>query len=151
MSLKQRVSQTLTSAMKAKELETVKVLRSVQAAIKQIEIDRQIELDDNGVLDILQKQVKQRQESLEVFQSNDRNDLADKERFEIEVISQFLPEALSQEELLAIVQGAIADLGASGMQDMGKVMSAVKAQTVGRADPSAISVLVKKSLSQNGQ
>lgn len=146
MSLKETLTQAVTTAMKAKELERVKVLRNVQSVIKQVEIDRQVVLTDVEVLDILQKQIKQRQESLSVFLDNGREDLANKERFEIDVIGDFLPEALSESELAAIIRDEIAALGASSMADMGKVMNAVKAKTVGRADPAKISVLVKQAL-----
>lgn len=148
MTLKDTLSDTIKTAMKARELEKVKILRNVQAVIKQIEIDRQISLDDAGVLDILQKQIKQRQESLSVFENNDRDDLAQKERYEIDVIRQFLPEALSDSELASIVNNTISRLNASTMADMGKVMNEVKAQTVGRADPAVISRLVKHALNK---
>ena len=124
-SLKDNLSEKIKTAMKARELETVKVLRNVQAVIKQIEIDRQITLDDNGVLEILQKQTKQRQESLAIFTANGREDLAQKEQFEI---------------------AEIAKQGATGMQQMGSVMNALKAQTTGRADPEILSKLVKQTL-----
>lgn len=144
--LKDQISDAIKAAMKARELEKVKVLRNVQAVIKQIEIDRQITLDDNGVLEVLQKQTKQRQESLAIFQDNGREDLAQKEKFEIDVISEFLPQALSEDELSALVDAEIATQGATGMQHMGSVMNALKAQTTGRADPAALSKLVKARL-----
>ena len=144
--LKDQISDAIKTAMKARELEKVKVLRNVQAVIKQIEIDRQITLDDNGVLEVLQKQTKQRQESLAIFQDNGREDLAQKEKFEIDVISEFLPQALSEDELSALVDAEIAQQGATSMQHMGSVMNALKAQTTGRADPAALSKLVKARL-----
>lgn len=146
MSLKNTISEQIKTLMKERQLEQVKVLRNVQAVIKQIEIDRQIELDDTGVLDILQKQIKQRQESLAIFEQNGRDDLANKERFEIDAISRFLPEALSDDEVQAIVADTITKLGATSMSDMGKVMSEVKAATAGRADPANISKMVKVAL-----
>lgn len=146
MSLKTTINEQIKTLMKDRQLEKVKVLRNVQAVIKQIEIDRQIELDDTGVLDILQKQIKQRQESLTIFEQNGRDDLANKERFEIDIISQFLPQPLSSDELYAIVKDAIIKLDAKAMSDMGKVMNAVKSATVGRADPALISQIVKASL-----
>ena len=145
-SLKDNLSEKIKTAMKARELETVKVLRNVQAVIKQIEIDRQITLDDNGVLEILQKQTKQRQESLAIFTANGREDLAQKEQFEIDVISEFLPQAMSEDEIVALVNAEIAKQGATGMQQMGSVMNALKAQTTGRADPAILSKLVKQTL-----
>lgn len=144
--LKDNLNEVIKTAMKARELEKVKVLRNVQAVIKQIEIDRQITLDDAGVLDILQKQTKQRQESLAIFQANGREDLAQKEQFEIDVIGEFLPQAMSEDELLALVEAEIAKQNATSMQQMGSVMNALKTQTVGRADPALISKLVKQKL-----
>ncbi|OBX76498.1 glutamyl-tRNA amidotransferase [Moraxella atlantae] len=144
--LKDQISDAIKTAMKARELEKVKVLRNVQAVIKQIEIDRQITLDDHGVLEVLQKQTKQRQESLAIFQDNGREDLAQKEKFEIDVISEFLPQALSEDELSALVDAEIAQQGATSMQQMGSVMNALKVQTTGRADPAVLSKLVKARL-----
>lgn len=147
MSLKDTLSETIKTAMKAKEMDKLKVLRNVHAAIRKIEIDGQLELDDTGVLEVLQKQIKQRQESLTIYQDNGRADLAQKEQFELDVISAFLPEPLSDDELIAIINTVKDELGASSMADMGKVMNAVKAQTAGRADPANISKLVKSALS----
>lgn len=147
MSLKNTITESIKTAMKAKEMDKIKVLRGVQAAIKQIEIDKQIELDDTGVLEILQKQIKQRQESLAIYKDNDRLDLAEKEQFELDVIGEFLPTPLSEDELVAIINAVKAELNANSMADMGKVMNAVKAQTVGRADPANVSKLVKAALS----
>lgn len=145
--LKDVLNDKLKTAMKARELDTVKVLRNVQAVIKQIEIDNQTTLDDTKILEVLQKQTKQRQESLAIFTANGREDLAQKEQFEIDVISEFLPQALSEDEILALVQAEIANQGATSMQQMGSVMNALKAQTVGRADPAVLSKLVKQQLS----
>lgn len=144
--LKDRISEQVKTSMRARELEKVKVLRNVQSVIKQIEIDRQIELDDAGVLEILQKQLKQRQESLTVFQDNGREDLAQKEQFEIDIINDFMPQQMSDAELAALINEEINAQGASSMQDMGKVMGALKAKTAGRADPAVMSQLVKKAL-----
>lgn len=145
-SLKDTLTEMVKSAMKARELEKVKVLRNVQAVIKQIEIDRQMTLDDAGVLDILQKQTKQRQESLAIFAANGREDLAQKEQFEIDIISQFLPQAMSEAEIAELVETEIAAQAASSMQQMGAVMNALKVKTAGRADPAVISKLVKAKL-----
>lgn len=145
-SLKDTLTEVVKSAMKARELEKVKVLRNVQAVIKQIEIDRQMTLDDAGVLDILQKQTKQRQESLAIFAANGREDLAQKEQFEIDIISQFLPQAMSEAEIAELVETEIAAQAASSMQQMGAVMNALKVKTAGRADPAVISKLVKAKL-----
>ncbi|MDO4441961.1 MAG: GatB/YqeY domain-containing protein [Moraxella sp.] len=146
MTLKTTLTDAVKTAMKAKEMEQVKVLRNVQAVIKQIEIDGQKELDDKEVLAILQKQIKQRQESLGIYTANGRDDLAQKEQFEIDVISQFLPAQLSDDELTTIVTATILELGAEGMKDMGRVMNVVKDKTAGQADPTVISGLVKKAL-----
>lgn len=144
--LKQTLTEAVKTAMKAKNMEQVKLLRNVQAVIKQVEIDKQISLDDKGVLELLQKQIKQRQESLSIYLSNGRDDLAQKEQFEIDVISQFLPTQLSDDKLQEIITATISELNAAGMKDMGRVMAAVKEKTTGQADPAVISGLVKKAL-----
>ena len=144
--IKDTLTDVVKTAMKARELEKVKVLRSVQAVIKQIEIDRQITLDDAGVLDILQKQTKQRQESLAIFAANGREDLAQKEQFEIDVISQFLPQPMSEAEIANLVAAEIAEQCATSMQQMGAVMNSLQVKTAGRADPALISKLVKATL-----
>lgn len=146
MTLKDSLTQTIKSSMKAREMEVVKILRNVQAAIKKVEIDTQTTLDDNAVLELLQKQIKQRQESLDIYQANGRDDLAAKEKFEIEVIGQFLPAQLDEAVLNDIIAATITDLEANSMKDMGRVMNAVKEKTVGQADPAIISGLVKKAL-----
>lgn len=144
--LKQTLSDNIKTSMKARELERVKVLRNVQAVVKQIEIDRQTELDDAGVLEILQKQLKQRQESLGIFTENGRDDLASKEQFEIDIINEFMPKQMDEAEIAALVKAEIAEQGATSMRDMGSVMGALKNKTAGRADPALISKLVKEAL-----
>lgn len=146
MTLKDSLTQTIKSSMKAREMEVVKILRNVQAAIKKVEIDTQTTLDDNAVLELLQKQIKQRQESLDIYEANGRDDLAAKEKFEIEVIGQFLPVQLDEAALNDIIAATITELEADSMKDMGRVMNAVKEKTVGQADPAIISGLVKKAL-----
>lgn len=146
MTLKDSLTQTIKSSMKAREMEVVKILRNVQAAIKKVEIDTQTTLDDNAVLELLQKQIKQRQESLDIYQANGRDDLAAKEKFEIEVIRQFLPAQLDEAALNDIIAATITELEANSMKDMGRVMNAVKEKTVGQADPAIISGLVKTAL-----
>lgn len=146
MTLKDSLTQTIKSSMKAREMEVVKILRNVQAAIKKVEIDTQTTLDDNAVLELLQKQIKQRQESLDIYQANGRDDLAAKEKFEIEVIGQFLPAQLDEAALNDIIAATITELEANSMKDMGRVMNAVKEKTIGQADPAIISGLVKKAL-----
>lgn len=149
MSLKNAISEHIKTLMKARQLEEVKILRNVQAVIKQIEIDRQIVLSDIEILDILQKQIKQRQESLAIFVDNGRDDLANKERLEIETIHQFLPEPLADDELKTIITNTISELGASSISDMGKVVNAVKQRVAGRADPAIIAQFIKQALQSN--
>ena len=144
--LKQQLADTIITSMKARELERVKVMRNVQAVIKQIEIVRRIELDYAGVLEILQKQLKQRQESLTIFTDNDRVDLATKEQFEIDIINEFMPKQMDDAEVAALVNAEIKEQGATSMRDMGSVMGVLKTKTAGRADPAIISKLVKEAL-----
>ncbi|WP_201629175.1 GatB/YqeY domain-containing protein [Psychrobacter maritimus] len=144
--LKQSLSDSIKTSMKARELERVKVLRNVQSVVKQIEIDRQTELDDAQVLEVLQKQLKQRHESLTIFTENGRDDLANKEQFEIDIITEFMPKQMDDAELAALVNAEIAEQGATSMRDMGSVMGVLKNKTAGRADPALISKLVKDAL-----
>ncbi|WP_286795967.1 GatB/YqeY domain-containing protein [Psychrobacter sp. UBA6291] len=144
--LKQTLSDTIKTSMKARELERVKVLRNVQSVVKQIEIDRQTELDDAQVLEVLQKQLKQRHESLSIFTENGRDDLASKEQFEIDIINEFMPKQMDDAELAALVNTEIKEQGATSMRDMGSVMGVLKNKTAGRADPALISKLVKDAL-----
>ena len=144
--LQQQLADTIIISMKAREIERVKVMRNVQAVIKQIEIDRRVELDDADVLDVLQKQLKQRQESLAIFTENDRDDLATKEQFEIDIINEFMPKQMDDSEIAALVNTEIATQGATSMRDMGAVMAVLKKKTAGRADPALISKLVKEAL-----
>ena len=144
--LKQTLSDTIKTSMKARELERVKVLRNVQSVVNQIEIDRQTELDDAQVLEVLQKQLKQRHESLSIFTENGRDDLASKEQFEIDIINEFMPKQMDDTELAALVNAEIKEQGATSMRDMGSVMGVLKNKTAGRADPALISKLVKDAL-----
>ena len=144
--IKQTLTDTIIVSMKAREIERVKVLRNVQAVIKQIEIDRQTELNDAEVLEILQKQLKQRHESLTIFTENGRDDLANKEQFEIDIINEYMPKQMDDAELAALVNAEIAAQGATSMRDMGSVMGVLKNKTAGRADPALISKLVKDAL-----
>ena len=144
--LQNTITEAVKTAMKARQMDQVKVLRNLQAAMKQVQIDGGKDLKDADILQILQKQVKQRNESLAIYQKNGRDDLAQKEQFEINVISNFLPTPLSDDDILIIVTETVAKLGASGMKDMGQVMSVVKEQTLGLADPAVVSGVVKKVL-----
>ena len=144
--LKQTLLDSIKISMKARELERVKVLRNVQSVVQQIEIDRQVELDDAQVLEVLQKQLKQRYESLTIFTENNRDDLAAKEQFEIDIINGFMPKQMDDAEISALVNAEIAEQGATSMRDMGNVMGVLKNKTAGRADPALISKLVKEAL-----
>lgn len=145
--LKNQITDTLKTAMRAKDMATLTVLRSLQAAIKQIEVDDRIELDDNQVLAVVEKQVKQRKESVKAFTAADREDLASKEQAEIEVLSQFLPEAMTEEELDSLIEQAIIAQSATSMKDMGKVMNSLRPIIAGHADPSLASAKIKAKLS----
>ena len=146
MTLKSQIQEDVKNAMRARDKERLGALRLLSAAIKQIEVDTREELDDAGVLAVLDKMSKQRRESLEQYEKAGREDLAAKERFELEVIANYLPEPLSDAEVQALVDQAIASTGAAGMQDMGTVMGQLKPQVQGRADMKALSGLVRERL-----
>jgi hypothetical protein len=146
MSLKARILDDVKNAMRAHDRERLGALRLISAAIKQIEVDERIELNDSQVLAVLDKMVKQRRESLEQFEQAGREDLAAKERFELGIIQAYMPEPLSADELTALIQSAISQLGASSIRDMGPVMNALREQVQGRADMKAVSQAVKAQL-----
>jgi uncharacterized protein YqeY len=146
VSLKNQIKEDMKSAMKAGDKDRLKVVRLIMAAIKQVEVDTRQELDDAGTLAVLDKMVKQRRDSVEQFEKGGRADLAASERQEIDVLKDYLPEQLSDDELVALVDAAIADTGAEGIRDMGKVMGQIKAKAAGRADMGAVSVTVKERL-----
>jgi hypothetical protein len=146
MSLKDQITADMKSAMKAGEKDRLKVVRLMLAAIKQIEIDKRIELDDAAVLSVLDKMVKQRRDSVEQFQNGGRNDLADIELAEIAVLDTYLPEQLSDAELDALIDEAISATGAESIRDMGKVMGQIKSKAAGRADMGAVGAKVKARL-----
>ena len=145
-SLKSQITEDMKSAMKAGEKDRLKVVRLILAAIKQVEVDKRIELDDSAVLAVLEKMVKQRRDSVEQFEKGNREDLAAIERAEIDVLETYLPEQLSAEELATMVDEVIAATGAESMRDMGKVMGQIKAKAAGRADMGAVSATVKERL-----
>jgi len=145
-SLKNQITEDMKSAMKAGEKDRLKVVRLILAAIKQVEVDKRIELDDAAVLAVLDKMVKQRRDSVEQFENGNREDLAAIERAEIEVLETYLPEQLSADELASMVDEIIAATGAESMRDMGKVMGQIKAKAAGRADMGAVSATVKERL-----
>ena len=144
--LKSRIAAATAGAMRARERERVKALRLVNAALKQEEIDGQRELADDDVVAVLTRMRKQRRDSLEQFTNAGREDLAAIERFEIDVIEEFLPAALSEAEIQQAVAEAVAATGAATMRDMGKVMAALKGPLAGRADMAAVSKLVRAAL-----
>ena len=146
MSLTATIKEAVKAAMRAKEKERLATLRLITAEFKRVEVDERIEIDDDRALVILDKMCKQRRDSISQYQSAGRNDLVAVEQAEIEVISEFLPAALSDDELSAMVAAAIAESGAAGMQDMGKVMAIIKPQAQGRADMAQVSKLVKAQL-----
>lgn len=146
MSLQGNITDDVKSAMKAGEKDRLKVLRLITAAIKQVEVDERRELGDEDVLAILVKMVKQRRDSITQYTDGNRQDLADIEQAEIEVIETYLPEQLSDDEIAEIIDEAIASTGAEGMRDMGKVMGIVKSKVQGRADMGQVSGRVKARL-----
>lgn len=146
MTLKARISSDTKDAMKAGEKDRLKVLRLAHAEIQRVEIDKRTELDDAGVLSVLDKMVKQRRDSISQFQHGGRQDLADIELAEIAVLEAYLPEPLSESELDEIIDRAIGETGAKGMNDMGRVMARVKEQAAGRANMGAVSARVKGRL-----
>ncbi|MGB5162616.1 MAG: GatB/YqeY domain-containing protein [Thermoanaerobaculia bacterium] len=144
--LKVQIQEDVKSTMRARDQRRLTALRLITAAIKQVEIDKRIEMDDTAVLAVLDKMVKQRRESLEQYQSAGREDLAAQEQFELELLSTYLPEALSEDELAALIKQAVADTGASSIRDMGAVMNKLREQVQGRADMKAVSNAVKQQL-----
>lgn len=144
--IKTKLNDAVKDAMRAKDKERLATLRLATSALKQVEVDERIELDDTRVLAILDKMVKQRKDSVEQFTQGGRDDLAQKELAEIEVLKEFLPEAMDDAAIAAIIQAAIAETGAEGMKDMGNVMAIVKPQVQGRADMGAVSKKVKELL-----
>lgn len=145
-SLKERLQADMKSAMKSGEKDRLGVIRLVMAAIKQREVDERIQLDDDQIIAVLDKMVKQRRESIAQYQSAGRADLAAVESAEIEVIQTYLPQALSEAEIDDLIRAAIAETGAAGIAGMGKVMGVLKPKTQGRADMSAVSARVKALL-----
>ncbi len=144
--LKATITEQMKDAMRAKDKERLGTIRLMLAEIKRIEVDERIELDDDRILIVLDKMVKQRRDSITQYEAAERPELAEKEQQELEVIKTFLPQPLSDAEITQIIDDAIAESGASSMQDMGKVMAIVKPQVQGRADMGKISGLVKQKL-----
>ncbi|MGB1640061.1 MAG: GatB/YqeY domain-containing protein [Pseudohongiellaceae bacterium] len=145
--LKAQINEAMKAAMRAKEKERLGTIRLVLAEIKKVEVDERIDPDDVRVTSILDKMVKQRRDSIKQFTDAGRDELAAKEQSEIEVIQEFLPQPLSEEEIASLIDEAIASTGAASMQDMGNVMGLLKPQMAGRADMGKVSGLIKQRLS----
>jgi len=146
MSLRERITEDMKTAMRAKDSERLSALRLLLAAIKQREVDERIELTDTDVVGVIDKMLKQRRDSISQFEAGNRQDLADKEKFEVQVLSSYMPQGLSLEEIEQAVVEAIASTGAKSPQDMGKVMAVLKPRLAGRADMAKVSALVKSKL-----
>ena len=146
MSLKERITEDMKAAMRAKDSERLGAIRMLTAAIKQKEVDERVELDDAGVVGIVDKLLKQRKDSIDAFQKAGRQDLADKEQAEVVVLQAYLPARLSADEIKAEVRAIVAELGAKGPGDMGKVVGAAKQRLAGKADMGQVSAAVKAAL-----
>ena len=146
MSLKTQLTEDMKTAMRAKNQVSLSTIRLINAAIKQFEVDERIEADDAKVISILTKMVKQRKDSAKIYTEAGRQDLADKENAEIEILNRYLPQMMSAEEIKTIVEAAIAETGASGMADMGKVMGVLKTRLAGKADMGEVNKVLKAAL-----
>jgi len=147
MALKTRILEDVKTAMRARDQKRLTALRLITAAIKQIEVDKRIEVDDQIVLGVLGKMVKQRRESLQQYQSAGRDDLAAQEQYELDLLAPYLPAALRDDEVAALIKQAIAATGAGSIRDMGAVMNKLRGELQGRADMKAVSSAVKAQLS----
>jgi uncharacterized protein YqeY len=146
MALKERITDDMKAAMRSGEKERLGVIRMITAAIKQREVDERITLDDAQVLSVLEKMIKQRKESLVQFKAGNRQDLVDKESAEIALLQGYLPAALSDAEIDALIKEAVTASGAASIKDMGKVMAIIKAKAQGRADMAAVGAKIKAKL-----
>ena len=146
MPLRDQLNEDIKAAMKAREADKLAALRLMLAAVKQREVDERITLDDAGVVAIVEKMIKQRKDSIAQYEKAARQDLADKEKYEISVIEAYLPRQLSQSEVEAVIAEAIASTGAKSPADMGKVMGVVKPKLAGKADMGRVSAMVKSKL-----
>ena len=147
MSLREQINEDMKSAMKAREAEKLAAVRLLLSEVKKREVDERVTLDDGQVIGVVEKMIKQRKDSISQYEKAARQDLADKEKYEISVLEAYLPQQMSQAEIDAAVAGAIASTGAKGAADMGKVMGVLKPKLAGRADMGKISGLVKSKLS----
>jgi uncharacterized protein YqeY len=146
MALREQLNEDIKTAMKAREQDKLAALRLLLSEVKRKEVDERITLDDAGVIGVVEKMLKQRKDSISQFEKAARQDLADKEKFEVGVLETYLPQQLSQAEIDAVVAEAIAATGATSAADMGKVMGVVKPRLAGRADMGKVSALVKARL-----
>ena len=143
MSLKTQLTEDMKTAMRAKDQVSLSTIRLINAAIKQFEVDERTEADDAKVISILTKMVKQRKDSAKIYAEAGRQDLADKENAEIEILNRYLPQMMSAEEIKTVVEAAITETGASGMADMGKVMGVLKTRLAGKADMGEVNKVLK--------
>ena len=148
MSLKEQITEDMKAAMRAKDSGRLATIRLLTAAIKQKEVDERIDVSDEQVLAIIEKMIKQRKDSISQFDAGGRQDLADIEKAELAILSTYMPAALSDAEVQAEVAAAVAAVGATGPQDMGKVMGVLKPKLAGRADMTAVSAIVKATLTK---
>ena len=148
MTLKERINEDMKTAMRAKDAPRLITIRGLMAAMKQKEVDERIELDDTAVIGIVDKLIKQRKDSISQFAAAGRTDLVDKETAELQVLEAYLPQRLTAEEIAQAVAGIVAQLGATGPGDMGKVMGAAKAHLAGKADMAQVSAAVKQALNK---
>lgn len=146
MSLKARINEDMKAALRAKEASRLSAIRLLLAAVKQREIDERVDLDDAAVIAVVEKLIKQRKDAAAQYIAAARQDLADKEQFEVEVLSAYMPQPLSSEEIADLVRSALAETGAESAKDMGKVMACLKPKLAGRADMTAVSAQVKAAL-----
>jgi uncharacterized protein len=146
VTLKDRIVEDMKAAMRAKDTPRLETIRMLRAAIQRKEVDEQSNLDDDDVLGVIEKQIKQARDSIEQFKAGNRGDLAEKEQVSVDILSEYLPEPLGEAELDALIREAIAETGAGSMKDMGKVMGRIKPQVQGRADMGQVSARVKSLL-----
>ncbi len=146
MTLRVQISDDMKAAMRAKDSARLNAIRLLLAAMKQREVDERIELNDGQVIEVIEKMLKQRRDSISQYEAASRQDLADAEKFEVGVLQTYLPQALTDDEVAALLDAAIAETGAAGVKDMGKVMALVKPQIIGRADVGKVSGLIKARL-----
>ena len=147
MSLKEKINEDMKSAMRSKDVALLGAIRLIQAAIKQKEVDERILVDDSSVISIIEKMLKQRNDSIEAFKKANRTDLVDKEEFEVSVLKNYMPEQMNAEEVEKIIQEVIKKIGASSMKEMGPVMAQAKEIFSGKANMAEVSKIIKAKLS----